>query len=387
MNAIAAFDFPPPPEAPGAEALRREVRAFLKEELADYPWRERALSWTGFSAEFSRRLGEKGWIAMTWPKEWGGHERSALDRYVVMEELLAHGAPVAAHWISDRQSGPLIMRVGTEEQKKEVLPAIARGECYFCIGMSEPGSGSDLAAVRTKAVPEDGGFRINGTKLWTTWAHRCHYMILFCRTDGGPEDRHKGVSQLLIDLRTPGITIRPIKDLTGGEHFNEVTFEDVFVPESAILGTRGDGWNQVTSELAFERSGPERFLSSMALLTELIGRLSERSNGDERAEIAIGRLSAHLMALRRLSRSVSGMLQRGENPALQASLVKDVGAEFEQSLPEIARLLVEAEPDKGARDEYAATLAETMLSAPSYSLRGGTREILRGIIARGLGLR
>ena len=382
----AIFDFPAPPEAPNSDALRAEVRAFLAEELADFPPRERALSWTGFSADFSRKLGERGWIAMTWPKEYGGHERSALDRYVVMEELLAAGAPVAAHWISDRQSGPLILRVGTQEQKDLVLPKIAAGEGFFCIGMSEPDSGSDLAATRTRATPVEGGFRVNGTKVWTTWAHKSHYMILFCRTDGGPEDRHKGVSQLLVDLTTPGISIRPIKDLTGGEHFNEVVFDDVFLPESAVIGTRGDGWNQVTSELAFERSGPERFLSSMALLQELIGRLSQQP-GNERAEVVIGRLSAHLMVLRRLSRSVSGMLERGENPALQASMVKDLGADFEQSIPDIARSLIECEPDQTAREEYAATFAEVLLSVPSYSLRGGTREILRGIIARGLGLR
>lgn len=151
---------------------------------------------------------------MTWPKEYGGQDRSALERYVVLEEMLAAGAPVAAHWIADRQSGPLLLKVGTEEQRRTLLPRIAAGECYFCIGMSEPDSGSDLAAVRTRAVPVPGGFRVNGTKLWTTYAHKSHYMLLFCRTGDG-DDRHDGTSQLLVDLNTPGITIRPIEDLAG----------------------------------------------------------------------------------------------------------------------------------------------------------------------------
>ncbi|MCA9730439.1 MAG: acyl-CoA dehydrogenase family protein, partial [Candidatus Eisenbacteria bacterium] len=187
---------------------------FLAEELKTIPPHVRAASWSGFDADFSRKMGQHGWIGMTWPKQYGGHARTSLERYVVLEEMLAAGAPVAAHWIADRQSGPLLLRFGTEEQRQAVLPKIAAGELFCCIGMSEPDSGSDLAAVRTRAEPVDGGFRINGTKLWTTFAHRAHYMLLFCRTSGSPSDRHGGTSQLLVDLKTPGITIRPIADLT-----------------------------------------------------------------------------------------------------------------------------------------------------------------------------
>jgi alkylation response protein AidB-like acyl-CoA dehydrogenase len=179
--------------------------------------------------------------------------------------------------------------------------------------------------------------------------------------------------------------VKPILALTGEHHFNEVVFQDAFLPGTALLGREGDGWHQVTSELAFERSGPERFLSSFWLLVELIRALG-RDPSDAGAE-AIGRLTAHIMTLRRLSRSVAGMLQAGENPALQAALVKDLGAVLEQEIPEIARRLVEAEPDRASTQAFAATLAHTMMHAPSFSLRGGAREILRGIIARGLGLR
>jgi alkylation response protein AidB-like acyl-CoA dehydrogenase len=386
MNAYA---FPPPPASPQAEALRVEVREFLQSALATRTPAERAESWTGFDPAFSKAVGARGWIGMTWPEEYGGQARSALERYVVLEEMLAAGAPVSAHWIADRQSGPLILRVGTEQQRREILPRIARGECYFCIGMSEPDSGSDLAAVRTRATPVQGGFLVNGTKLWTSHAHQAHYMILFCRTESGAadreSDRHGGVSQLLVDLSLPGITIRPILAQSGDHHFNEVVFEDCFLPETCVLGRLGEGWQQVTSELALERSGPERFLSSFTLLQELLRALGDAPS--DHALMAVGRLSAHVMVLRRLSRSVAGMLQAGENPALQASLVKDLGALVEQEIPEIARQLVAVEPSSKSTEQFVAVLAHTVLHAPSFSLRGGTREILRGIIARGLGLR
>jgi alkylation response protein AidB-like acyl-CoA dehydrogenase len=303
--------------------------------------------------------------------------------------MLAAGAPVALHWIADRQSGPLILRVGTDEQK-QILPRIAAGEAFFCIGMSEPDVGSDLASVRTRAAKVQGGYLVNGTKVWTSFAHKSQYMILFCRTGAAADDRagdrHAGVSQFLVDLHaTPGITIRPIMAMTGEHHFNEVVFEDVFLPETTLLGREGDGWNQVTSELAFERSGPERFLSSFWLFVELVRALGPSPS--DAGAIAVGRLSAHMMILRRLSRSVAGMLQNGENPALQAALVKDLGALVEQEIPEIARQLVDVEPDAKSTQAFAAVLAHTMMHAPSFSLRGGAREILRGIIARGLGLR
>jgi alkylation response protein AidB-like acyl-CoA dehydrogenase len=382
---MSFFTFPNPPVMPEAEKLRGEVRAFLAEELKTIPPHVRAASWSGFDADFSRKMGQRGWIGMTWPKQYGGHERTSLERYVVLEEMLAAGAPVAAHWIADRQSGPLLLRFGTEEQRQAVLPKIAAGELFCCIGMSEPDSGSNLAAVRTRAEPVEGGFRVNGTKLWTTFAHRAHYMLLFCRTSGSPSDRHGGTSQLLVDLKTPGITIRPIADLTGAKHFNEVAFEDVFVPSSALIGEMGNGWHQVTSELAYERSGPERFLSSFVLFAELVRVL--RDHPSEQATVAVGRLASHFVVLRQLSRGVAWLLQNGQNPALEAAVVKDLGALVEQEIPDIVRSLVEIEPGSERTAELARTLHYTVLAAPSFSLRGGTREILRGIIARGLGLR
>jgi alkylation response protein AidB-like acyl-CoA dehydrogenase len=384
--AAGNLHFEPPPAFPEGEVLRAEVRAFLAEHLPKRSITEGVGVWGGHDREFSRKMGARGWIAMTWPKKYGGHERSALERYVVLEEMLASGAPTSGHWVADRQSGPLILRVGTEQQKRDILPRIAAGELSFCIGMSEPDSGSDLASVRTRASAVDGGFRVNGTKLWTSNAHRCEYMILLARTGEAGEQRHGGLTQFLVDLRnTQGISIRPVHNLAGDHHFNEVVFQDAFLPASSVLGEVGSGWQQVTSELAFERSGPERFLSAFTLCVELARALGPEPS--ERGRIALGRLVAHIYTLRRLSRLVAGMLQAGANPAQQAALVKDLGTTLEQEIPEIARSLIDEEPDRDSTRMFAAVLARTLMNAPSFSIRGGTREILRGMIARGLGLR
>jgi alkylation response protein AidB-like acyl-CoA dehydrogenase len=382
---VAVFHFELRDLPPEAEALRGEVREFLRKTLADRTAVGRAGSWGGFDAAFSRQVGARGWIGMTWPKRYGGHERTFLERYVVLEEMLAAGAPVSAHWIADRQSGPLLLRFGTEEQRQRFLPPITRGELPFAIGMSEPDSGSDLASIRTRAARVDGGYLVNGTKVWTSNAHLCPWAIALFRTQVVPDKKHEGLSQFLVDLRSPGITIRPIIDLAGSHHFNEVVFQDVFVPENLRVGGEGDGWKQVTTELAFERSGPERYLSSIALLIELIRHVGKEP--DERGLAVVGRLMAHLATLRQMSLSVAGMLQAGQNPNLEAALVKDVGTTFEQEIPEAVHALLDLEPTTTSGSDLQQVLGYLVQRAPSFSLRGGTREILRGIIARGLGLR
>jgi acyl-CoA dehydrogenase len=367
----------------GCEALRRAVREFLGATLADMTPRQRAENWAGFDAAFSRKLGERGWLGMTWPKQYGGHERSMLERYVVIEELLAAGAPVAAHWIGDRQSGPLLLGYGSEQMKQAILPKMARGEIFLCIGMSEPDTGSDLASLRSRAERTADGWKVNGTKLWTTIAHHAQYMVALLRTDPAGDNRHAGLSQFLIDLSLPGIEIRPIKNLMGEAHFNEVVFTDLVIPADSLIGRQGDGWKQVTAELGFERSGPERYLSSIQLMIEM---LDVAAQDNPRHTVTLGRLVAEFATLRQMSLGVAGMLARGENPALLASIVKDQGALLEQKIPEIAHDLFGV--DLGRHDSsLAEVMAFVVQAAPSFSLRGGTREILRGIIAKGLGLR
>jgi alkylation response protein AidB-like acyl-CoA dehydrogenase len=380
---VTAFRYSPLPA--DTEALRAEVRGFLADALKDRPALRRADSWMGADPAFSRELGRRGWVGMTLPKRYGGAEANPFARYVVIEELLAAGAPVSAHWIADRQSGPLLLRFGTERQREEHLPAICRGESYFCIGMSEPNSGSDLASIRTRAVRDGEGWVLNGHKLWTTNAHYSQYMIALVRTGEKTAARHEGMSQFIIDLRAPGVTVRPIRDLAGGAHFNEVFFDNVALDADALVGTEGQGWDQVTAELAYERSGPERFLSSIALLHTLIDAIGPTPDALQAKEI--GRLTARLMTLRQMSLSVTAELAAGHNPAWAASCVKDLGASFEQETPEVAQLLLDLPPSVGGGSDHAQVLAMLTQLAPSFSLRGGTREILRGIIARGLGLR
>jgi alkylation response protein AidB-like acyl-CoA dehydrogenase len=379
-----ALEFPQAVLPREALALRLEVREFLQQQLAGRPVGERARSWTGVDFEFTRKLGQRGWIGMAFPKVYGGHERTMLERYVVVEELLAAGAPVGAFWAADRQIGPLILRFGTEAQKRQFLPRIAAGECFFCLGMSEPDSGSDLAGVRTMAQRTAQGFLVNGSKIWTSGADRAHYMVLFCRTEAKSEDRHRGFSQLILDMKSPGVTVRPILEISGRRTFNEVFFENVVVPDSMLLGELGRGWQQVTSELSLERSGPDRFLSSFVLLVELVRALQASSAA--KATEAIGRLVAHIHVLRQMSLSVAGLIQDGKDASIHASVVKDLGAVLEQEIPEVARLLVDIEAP-ATDEDFRAALAQTTLMSPAYSLRGGTREILRGMIARGLGLR
>jgi alkylation response protein AidB-like acyl-CoA dehydrogenase len=382
---VGVFHFELRDLPPEAEAFRDDVRAFLRQALGSRPAVRRARSWGGFDPEFSKKLGARGWIGLTWPKKYGGQERSFLERYVLLEELLAAGAPAGAHWVAERQSGPLLLRFGTEAQRERFLPAIARGELSFAIGMSEPDSGSDLASIRTRAVRKDGGYLVNGTKVWTSNAHRSQYAIALFRTAVVPDKKHEGLSQFLVDLKSPGITIRPIINLAGSHDFNEVVFQDAFVPEDMRVGGEGDGWKQVTTELAFERSGPERYLSSLALILALIDHVG--ASPDPRAAEVVGRLTAQLMTLRQMSLSVAGMLQAGQNPNLEAAVVKDVGTTFEQSVPELVHALLDLEPTNEGGGDLQQTLGYLVQRAPSFSLRGGTREVLRGIIARGLGLR
>ena len=372
--------------SPAAEVFRTEVKAFLAEALPGQTARSRAKTWSGFDAGFSRALAARGWVGITLPERYGGAGLDAFCRFVLVEELLAAGAPVAAHWVADRQSGPLLLRYGTEEQRQFYLPRICRGEIFFCIGMSEPNSGSDLASVRTRAANVDGTWILNGSKIWTTLAHKSHYMIALVRTSGSPEDRQKGLSQFIVDMNAPGVSVRPIIDLCGDAHFCEVFFDNVQLPANALVGADGEGWAQVNAELAFERSGPERIYSSLILLDLWIEHLRAKQR-DSADMIRLGRFIGRLAVLREMSIAVTARLARGETPVLEAALIKELGTKFEQDIPLEVGDAMGSDPDAAVAPELMQTLVYLTQISPVFSLRGGTREILRGMIARGLGLR
>ena len=368
-----------PAQLPGElEALRTEVREFLN---AETDWHPNSDFNAGASPEFSKRFAAKGWIGMTWPKEYGGGGRSFLERYVVTEELLAAGAPVGCHWIADRQSGPLLLKFGTEAQKQTFLPGIISGESFYSIGMSEPDTGSDLASIRTSAVQVPGGWCLNGSKIWTSNAHLNHFMVTLVRTAPATENRHEGMSQFIVPIHADGVTVRGIDNLAGEQDFNQIFFDDVFVPDDHVVGEAGNGWAQVMSELAYERSGPERFLSAFRVLAEF-GKSLQNDATESQARL-YGQLVAHLVVLRRMSISIASLLENGLMPDTEAALIKDLGNSYERLVPEVVRLYLPGQVPKG----LAQALEECVLHAPSFTLRGGTREILRGMIARGLGLR
>ena len=383
-----ALRFDPIRLPPECAALRKEVRAFLTEHVAAGTFDpHQGCHGESYNHAFSKSVGAKGWIGMTWPKKYGGHERSQLERYVVTEEFRIANAPSNLHFVADRQSGPILLKYAPEHIKQGILPRICRGELCFAIGMSEPGSGSDLFAAKAKATKVEGGWRINGCKIWTTSAHVADFMLALFRTSPPTkENRRHGLTQFLVDLKKPGITVRPIYQMTGLPGFNEVVFDDAFVPDDHLLGEIGGAWKQATSELAYERSGPERFLDTFYVMLELIRAVGPEP--DVRSAEGLGRLVAQLHTLRRMSVSVAGMLQAGKEPVVEGSIVKDLGTLWEQKLParvrELAAFLDPGTTNRATLDEQ---LAIAITIAPKLTIQGGTTEILRGIIARGLGLR
>jgi alkylation response protein AidB-like acyl-CoA dehydrogenase len=364
---------------PSQAALRDEVRAFLKDALSAEAARDDG--WiVGFSREFSRALGAKGWIGYTWPRGYGGREGSYLERLIITEELLRAGAPVGAHWLADRQIGPALLAYGSEEQRQEILPGIVRGELVFCIGMSEPNAGSDLASLRTRAVEEGDFFVIDGHKIWTTNAHTADYCYLVARTDRAAA-KHKGVSEFLVDMRTPGITVRPIVDMAGEHHFNEIFFEGVRVPRRWLVGEKNRGWYQIASQLDYERSGIERLLSNVRIFEA--ARAGAAETGRTRDPLWRDRLAA-IQTRQAIGRwliyRVAWLLGCGIIPNKESALTKAYATELEQEVAELAGQIF-------GMDALGGRIARAITFAPSYTIMGGTSTILRNIIAlRGLGL-
>lgn len=359
--------------------LRDEVRAFLAQRLPPGTY-DIGLGFAAASdPAFSRELGSRGWLGMALPREYGGGGRTAVERLIVVEELLAVGAPVGWHWVADRQSGPNIAANGTEEQKRHFLPRIASGEFSFAIGMSEPDAGSDLASVRTKAVQVDGGWVLNGTKIWTSGAAEATHLLGLFRTS---EDRYRGLTQLIVDRNVEGLTASPIPFIDGTRHFCEVSFEDVFVPDSMRLGDVGAGWGQNTAELVLERGGVDRWMSVMPVLAHWAENLSGGVPGWAQAEL--GSVTARCWGFHGLSLSIARAVDRGGSPTVEAALAKEMATRFEQECIEIVLRHFGRTPELTSSDPYESLLARAVLTGPAFTIRGGTTEILRNIIAKAL---
>lgn len=360
----------------------QDLRSSVRDLIAGWNFTPACDSWLrSYDPEFSREMGRRGLLGITWPKEVGGGGRPGVARLVVTEEILRTGAPVAGHWIAERQIGPSILRHGSELAKKEYVPGIASGELVFCLGMSETEAGSDLASVRTTATRADGGWRITGRKIWTSQAHHATHAYVLARTEK-TEKKHEGLSEFIVDMRAPGVEVRPIHDLAGEHHFNEVTFDDVFVDDDHVLGEIGNGWAQVTSQLALERGGIERVMSTYPLLAAA-REAAAVAAVDDGTTVEVGRVYARLAALRAMAVRVALDIDAGGSPVTDAAVQKDLGTAFEKDVIEFARRVTPIEPDPDA-DGLAGLLANGILASPGFTIRGGTSEVLKTLVARGV---
>jgi alkylation response protein AidB-like acyl-CoA dehydrogenase len=368
---------------PAELSLQAEVRAFLAAELGADPDRRPGLGMNATaSREFSRKLGARGWLGMALPKRYGGAERSAVDRFIVTEELLSYGAPVGHHWLADRQTGAVISRFGTQEQKARYLPGIASGEFGFSVGLSEPGAGSDLAAIRTRAERDGDEWVISGQKVWTTGAHRNDYIVALCRTSDEP-DRRDGLTQFIVDLAAPGLSVHPIALLDGSADFNEVVFDDVRVGPDAVLGDLGRGWSQTTAELALERGGPDRFMSVYPVVEAFLREADPAGLGGE-ARRFLGRATATFWVLRNLALSIARAVDRGDSSVHQAALLKEMATRFEQDVITGLLEVTDIQPVCDSPSVFEQILCEAILTRPIFTIRGGTSEILRSVAAKAI---
>ncbi len=366
-------------------ALRHEVRRFLDEELGDDP-AER----DGFSPEFSKKLARRGWIGIGWPREYGGGGLGPVEQMIFREEFVGADAPVGYHLTAERQVAPSLLLHGSDEQCSEYIPKILNADISFALGLSEPGAGSDLASVATRAVRDGDDYVVNGQKIWTSLAHRADAIWLVTRTNPDAP-KHKGISILLLDLKSPGIEVRPLINMADGHGFNEVFFTDVRVPARNRVGEEDRGWYLLAEHLDFERSGIERIVGTRKLFDETLAyvqSLPANHVARRRARLALAQLAIELDLGRLLAYRVAWMQSQGLVPNYEASISKMFGTEWQQRMSRTALAIVGLE-GAAARDSssFARRVQRQYLSSVSATIGGGTSEIQRNIIAtRGLGL-
>lgn len=387
------FEFPAE-----AEEFRKELRAFFKEEVPDW-WHslfthdERTYP---FTKQFCEKLAARDWLTMSWPKEFGGSDADMWQQMVVREEMWANGEPRGPQYMNLNYIGPMLMKFGTPEQHERFLKPIAEGSVLWCQGFSEPGAGSDLASLKTKATDSDEGFVVNGQKIWTSYAGAAEYCLLLCRTDAG-DRKHDGISILLVDMKTPGITVRPIMSMGGPSEFNEVFFDNVVVPYDCLLGPRGDGWNVAISALAYERVGAALHAKVDLVLDHLIDyvKTTKDENGEplsKRASVREGivKLHAQCRAAKLLCYRVAAAMEDGNDNPVYPAVSKIYSTELNMLAGNIGLDILGPAGQLVRGDDFApmgGDLNDHWVHSIPQPIAMGSNEINRNIISqRGLGL-
>ena len=384
------------------EAFREEVRQWLKKEIPQRwieldpgIWEETEESWA-LSRQFQRKLGRKGWIAPAYPKEYGGLEMSHTKRLILAEELAYSRAPIGieveitVNWVT-----PTIMLYGTEKQKKDYVTRVAKGDLIFCLGYSEPDAGSDLAALQTRVVEDADEYVINGQKIWCSYGHYADYCWLAARTD--PDvPKHKGISMFVVDMKTPGITVRPLINILNRHSFNEVFFDDVRIPKDNLVGEKNRGWYQLAVALDFERSSIGTAAINQRIIEELVQYAKEtKCNGGTLADDPLIRnelagVAVENEVLRMMCYRIAWMYSKGLHPSYESSMSMLFGSELIRRLGNVGMRILGPYGQLDVGSKWAVLNARIMrmfLSSISMGVGGGSNEIQRNIIAmRGLGL-
>ena len=377
-------------EKPAIAAFRQEVRNWIDNDLTDD---ERAVDARGNTSDESygrilsvrKKLSNKGWAAPAWPKEYGGMGATVRQQAVFNEELSYHRVP-GPDFIGINYVGPTLMLYGTDEQKKRFLPAILAGDEKWCQGYSEPGSGSDLASLQTRAVVDGDDFVVNGQKIWTSGAHRADWIFMLVRTDPDAP-KHRGISYMLADMRSPGISVRPLVNMAGSHEFNEVFFEDMRIPREQLVGEMNRGWYVGMATMDFERSAIGGVAANRRDLEDLVDEVKARPgrvSDVHRTEVASRRIEIDVTRL--LSLRILSIQEAGNVPNHEASIAKLFTTELNQRIA-LTALHVLGMDGQGPRAESHAKWSQQYLRNVSATIAGGTSEIQRNIIAtRGLGL-
>ena len=374
------------------QAFRGRVQRFIDDNWGGGPGGEEAEDDSSRQAvqTYREALAENGWLTMAWPKEYGGQDASYMEQMIFAEESAFAGAPAGGGGVG--LVGPTLIIHGTEEQRKEHLPKIARAEVAWCQGYSEPGSGSDLASLQTRAVRDGDGFVINGQKIWTSGAHRADWIHVLTRTDVDAP-KHRGISYFMLDMRTPGITVRPLEQMHGAHGFNETFFEDVRVPAANMIGEENRGWYVATTTLDFERSGVQRTAGVRMSYDSLVEHVKDPANGVELSNVqrhTLAETRTEVEIARYVGYRVTWMQSQGLVPNYESSMAKVFGSELMQRNARRGINLLGLAGALKPESDYAVMggqYCQLYMSSVARTIAAGTSEVQRNIIAtRGLGL-